>query len=34
MQHVLPEDRPIVTEAYAHLEETGILAHENRIDLA
>ena len=31
MQHVLPEDRQIVTEAYAHLEETGILAHENRI---
>ena len=31
MQHVVPEDRPIVTEAYAHLEETGTLAHENRI---
>jgi PAS domain S-box-containing protein len=31
MQHVVPEDRPIVREAYTRLEKTGILAHENRI---
>jgi PAS domain S-box-containing protein len=31
LQHVLPEDRSIVKEAYARAKETGILTHQNRV---
>lgn len=31
MQNVLPEDRPLIREAYERGIETGVLSHENRI---
>ena len=31
MRHVFPEDRPLITEAYARAMETGVLSHENRV---
>ena len=31
MRHVVPEDRPLIEQAYARAMETGVLYHENRV---